>query len=673
MISIKINDVEFFVKSEISILEACKYLGITIPRFCYHETLSVAGNCRMCLVEIENIEKPVASCVTEIESGMSVWVNSANVKKARENVIEGLLINHPLDCPICDQSGECDLQDQTRFFGGDYTRFHYTKRGVEDKNCGPLIKTIMTRCIACTRCVRYGSEIAGLDFLGTLNRGSSTEIGSYVSKIFESEISGNVIDLCPVGALTAKPYAFKTRPWELRTDENLDITDSLGSNIYVNYKELEILRVLPKPNKSINQSIISDKTRFSYDSINNNRIKNLFEYNASLNKFEYSNWKKFFKEIDLLKNKNKTFEILINEEIDLEFLDFVKHLNFKYLNKIKIRVLNSTKSKTNIHLNHITDNIESVKDTKNFCLFVSINPKIESAVLNSRLRFKFQNEIFDFYSSGQTFNYNSKANFLNLTINNTLKIFEGKTFKISKLLAQTPSFLVLLGNNISTRFSNVNNLIFFIKKNFNSAKIVNVGNSCNTEGVAYLNFLNINSKISENVIACNLDDTLVLRKYLNPKTKNLIWLNTHGSKFALKAKFIVPSRGVFEQPEIYLNLEQRPQQTQKILVSSFENRSPLRILKSIFDIKNDYVRSSFMGFLSEILEKENKFELLNNKLLKTFPIFSKNRVDRSFISNYPLKSNLEDFYCSNRLTKNSLVMLKCSQALRKNTNNFKYL
>ena len=277
MIKIKINNSEFFVKKNISVLEACKYVGITVPRFCYHETLSVAGNCRMCLVEIADgrTPKPVSSCTFPVAmEGMQVFTDTPLVKKARENVVEALLLNHPLDCPICDQGGECDLQDQTKTWGSDYSRFFFNKRGVEDKNCGPLIKTIMTRCIHCTRCVRFGTEIAGVDYMGTLNRGTSTEIGSYVSKMFNSEISGNVIDLCPVGALTSKPYAFKARPWELRSNESVDITDSTGSNTYVNFKETEVVRVLPKNNSEINESIISDKTRFSYDALKLKGYKN---------------------------------------------------------------------------------------------------------------------------------------------------------------------------------------------------------------------------------------------------------------------------------------------------------------------------------------------------------------------------------------------------------------
>jgi len=299
MIKIEINGLEFLVKSNLSVLEACKYVGITIPRFCYHETLSVAGNCRMCLVEIGNSPKPVASCALPILNNMKIFVDTPLVKKARENVLETLLLNHPLDCPICDQGGECDLQDQTKIFGSDYSRFFFNKRGVEDKYCGPLIKTIMTRCIHCTRCVRFGAEIAGVEYLGTLNRGSSTEISGYLSSFFNSEISGNVIDLCPVGALTSKPYAFKARPWELRTNESIDLTDSTGSNIYVNYKESEILRILPKVNSDINDSIISDKARFSYDAVKNQRLLKLFtKKDTNSSKFEIQNWNFILSKLD---------------------------------------------------------------------------------------------------------------------------------------------------------------------------------------------------------------------------------------------------------------------------------------------------------------------------------------------------------------------------------------
>ena len=272
MLKVTVDGVEVFVEKGSTVLQACEAVGVEIPRFCYHERLSIAGNCRMCLVEIEKTPKPVASCAMPIMNGMTIFTDTPLVKKAREAVLEFLLLNHPLDCPICDQGGECDLQDQALAFGSDRSRYFETKRGVEDKNCGPLIKTIMTRCIHCTRCVRFASEIAGVEDLGTTGRGRETEIGTYVEKTFESELSGNVIDLCPVGALTSKPYAFMARPWELRSTESIDVSDGVGSNIRIDSRGTEILRILPRFNEEINEEWISDKTRFSYDGLRIQRI-----------------------------------------------------------------------------------------------------------------------------------------------------------------------------------------------------------------------------------------------------------------------------------------------------------------------------------------------------------------------------------------------------------------
>jgi len=253
MINIYINNKKKEVNNNITILEACQNIGIELPRFCYHEQLSIAGNCRMCLVELENSPKPIASCAVTVMNNMKIFTNTILVRKAREGVIEFLLANHPLDCPICDQGGECDLQDQSLIFGGDRGRYFEYKRSVEDKNCGFLIKTLMTRCIHCTRCIRFLEEFTGIKNFGTLGRGSLTEVGTYVNNILKSEVSGNLIDLCPVGALTSKPYSFKTRSWELRRVESICILDSYASNICIDLRGNKILRILPKYNKFINE------------------------------------------------------------------------------------------------------------------------------------------------------------------------------------------------------------------------------------------------------------------------------------------------------------------------------------------------------------------------------------------------------------------------------------
>ncbi|KAH9639610.1 hypothetical protein HF086_010017 [Spodoptera exigua] len=271
-----IDDKPVQVEPGTTILQAAALVGVEIPRFCYHERLAVAGNCRMCLVEIEKSPKPAAACAMPVMKGMRVKTNSDLTKKAREGVMEFLLVNHPLDCPICDQGGECDLQDQSMAFGSDRSRFtdiHFSgKRAVEDKDVGPLIKTIMTRCIHCTRCIRFASEVAGVDDFGTTGRGSDMQVGTYVEKMFLSELSGNIIDLCPVGALTSKPYSFAARPWETRRIDSVDVLDPLGSNIVVATRTNEVLRILPRTNEEINEEWLSDKSRFACDGLKRQRL-----------------------------------------------------------------------------------------------------------------------------------------------------------------------------------------------------------------------------------------------------------------------------------------------------------------------------------------------------------------------------------------------------------------
>ncbi|MDE0114864.1 MAG: NADH-quinone oxidoreductase subunit NuoG, partial [Albidovulum sp.] len=273
------------VDSGFTLLQACEQAGVEIPRFCYHERLSIAGNCRMCLVEIVGgPPKPTASCAFQVRdlrpgrdgSPPQVRTNSPMVKKAREGVMEFLLINHPLDCPICDQGGECDLQDQAMAYGIDFSRYREPKRAVEDLDLGPLVETHMTRCISCTRCVRFTTEVAGIDQMGQTGRGENAEITSYLNSTLNSNLQGNIIDLCPVGALTSKPYAFTARPWELSKTETIDAMDALGSNIRVDAKGSSIMRILPRNHDGVNEEWISDKTRFVWDGLRNQRLDRPF-------------------------------------------------------------------------------------------------------------------------------------------------------------------------------------------------------------------------------------------------------------------------------------------------------------------------------------------------------------------------------------------------------------
>jgi NADH-quinone oxidoreductase subunit G len=268
----KIDGIEIEVPAGITVLQACELAGVEIPRFCYHERLSIAGNCRMCLVEQERAPKPIASCAMPVMDNMVIHTNTPTVQKARKGVMEFLLINHPLDCPICDQGGECDLQDQAMAYGFDRSRYHENKRAVPDKELGPLVKTSMNRCIHCTRCIRFATEVAGVEELGATGRGESMEVTTYVEHALSTELAGNLVDLCPVGALTSKPYAFEARPWELSKTESIDVLDGLGSNIRVDARGAQVMRVLPRLNDDVNEEWISDKTRHAIDGLRHQRL-----------------------------------------------------------------------------------------------------------------------------------------------------------------------------------------------------------------------------------------------------------------------------------------------------------------------------------------------------------------------------------------------------------------
>lgn len=293
MAKVTVDGIEVEVANGSTVLQAAEAAGVEIPRFCYHERLSVAGNCRMCLVEIEKMPpRPQASCALPVADGMVVHTDTEMVRKARRGVMEFLLINHPLDCPICDQGGECDLQDEAVSYGRDHSRYDEAKRAVAQPDWGPLVKTTMTRCIHCTRCIRFTAEVAGVAELGATSRGESTQVGTYVQKALSSELSGNIIDLCPVGALTSKPYAFTARPWELRKTDSVDVLDAVGANIRVDARGAEVLRILPRMNDDVNEEWLGDKSRFAVDGLKRRRLDR--PWLRENGKLRAANWEEAF-------------------------------------------------------------------------------------------------------------------------------------------------------------------------------------------------------------------------------------------------------------------------------------------------------------------------------------------------------------------------------------------
>ena len=704
MVFLKLNGFEFTVKEDISVLEACKFVGIKIPRFCYHETLSIAGNCRMCLVrtvktdivlnnslidktvdldylktinakfnpeflkndiQVEEEEAKedifIISCLTPVESNMSIVSNDPIIKKIREEIIEFLLLNHPLDCPICDQGGECDLQDQTKAFGSNRTKFISNKVGVEDKNFGFFIKSVMTRCIHCTRCVRFSSEIAGVDFFGTLNRGGNTEIGLYSnSSFFNSEISGNVIDLCPVGALTSKPYTFKARPWELKSLETLDLTDGIGSNTYTHFSESEILRIIPKYNSEINNSIISDKARFIYDICNFEKLNSNIDTILKINK------------IKTLVKKEKIL-ILISEEINFECLNLLKKAENSYPN-IHIRYLNNKSyllEKSNVFLNEAVS-IKTIETSKSSIFMVATNPKIEASIINARIRALTFLDYFQVYSLGFKFESNLKDSFLNFNINEFIIFIEGKSKALSSLFISSYRPLFIINSSLSTRgfdflkiksfLNSVNPSLVFIKiETYNNSGITN-----------YINFKSLNTKDLQNynnILFLNCKESNIVKQVcFNYKNTNIFWLNPFSFSSTLKKVNTLISKNIYEETGTYFNLEFRPQISYKI----FKNKnkySLFDILIELFSFSN--VKYNYNSFISEFLQSAELFEE-NTYKPYLFNILKPVKKNNHFmlLKDFKLKPEVSDFFKGSFLTEKSKNMLNAARHFRIKNSNF---
>lgn len=665
MIHAQINNRPFFTFKEISILEACKFIGIKIPRFCYHENLSIAGNCRMCLVEVAKVAKPVASCAAFIEDNMIINTTSPMVLKARTNVLEVLLLNHPLDCPICDQGGECDLQDQAKLFGNSKGRQYFNKRGVEDKYFGPLIKTIMTRCIHCTRCVRFTTEICGTKFLGVLGRGNNAEIGNYTNKIMFTGILSNVVDLCPVGALTFKPSSFQTRSWEVKSLESIDLMDGLGSNIYINYKELDIIRVMPKKNIKINESWISDKARFGLT-------------NSFLNINSKVDVQSIFANISL----NKRILCLVNHEVNLELLNKLQQIAYLSKNSIKVKHFLIDSNKSNYYF---WSNYNKVQDislnnaSQNVYIFISSNLNIESTLLNTRIRANYLAKYNYIYSYGNFFKSTYPLFCLKLQIQNLVNIFSAKDYLITKLFLINQVF-IFYGKSLSNRIDS--KLIYFLKNKIPTLKEYKINTYCNTESINYLNISSYNNNDFKNydyIFNFFLEDTIFFRKKSLFYSNKMYWFNNFNSKISSYLNFIYLNDS--NKEGIFLSLEQRPQKAVK-LVNFFNFKDSFKYFINVF--KDYYLNNSF-----EIIRNKNYTSLNRVNILKVFfeilanvELFdkiTKNILDNNmivssklhlFYTNYPFKLIINDYFRTNLASKNSIVLLKCSKLNRKllNTN-----
>ena len=675
MLKLKINNIDTEVEEGLTVLQACEKAGVEIPKFCYHEKLSIAGNCRMCLVEIEKSPKPIASCAMPAADGMNIKTNTSFVEKARKGVMEFLLANHPLDCPVCDQGGECDLQDQSMFYGIDKSRYKENKRAVPEKNMGPLIKTQMTRCIHCTRCIRFATEIAGVPELGAIGRGENMEITTYLEKSMESELSANVIDLCPVGALTSKPYAFEARPWELKKTETIDVMDAVGSNIRVDTYGWEVKRILPRINEDINEEWISDKTRYACDGLLNQRLDTPFiKYKNG--KLDKTSWKEVY---NIIKEKIKSTESakicgftgdLINMETLYMFKEFFnKSLNSKNLESRSNHAYLNPEKRENYLFNSSIKGIEE----SDFIFLIGTNPRFEATILNARIRksyLKNKTEIISLNNIGDlTYPYTKLEGNID-----TIKEIINDQHAVSAKIKEAKKPIIIFGQSaLEFKFGKYifESIKFYLIKN---KKISDDWNSLNTisENASTVGSLDLGiykTKNGSNEVLSDLENHkyeivyLLGQDSLKFKKQNefIIYQGSHGDKGAEIADVILPGPAYTEQNGYFTNLEGKLQKAYKASYPPGEAKEDWLIInelskiisnKKLFNDKSE-LDSSMLNYLNLFKEKNSskKYSELTNLSFENEKMIIKDH----------------DYYYSNPIARASKTMSNC----RNEKNNFK--
>ena len=665
MLKLKVNDIDVEVEEGLTVLQACEKAGVEIPRFCYHEKLSIAGNCRMCLVEMEKSPKPIASCAMPAAEGMNIKTNTSLVEKARKGVMEFLLANHPLDCPVCDQGGECDLQDQSMFYGVDKSRFKENKRAVPEKNMGPLIKTQMTRCIHCTRCVRFATEVAGVPELGAIGRGEDMQITTYLEQSMQSELSANVVDLCPVGALTSKPYVFEARPWELKKTETIDVMDAIGSNIRVDTYDWEVKRVLPIINEDINEEWISDKTRYACDGLLHQRLDTPYiKYNG---KFEKASWQEVYKIIkSKLENTSKEkvsgfVGDLTNMETAYIFKEFFDRTveTDNYESRSDNRYINTTKRENYL----FNSSINGIEDA-DLILLLGANPRYEATILNARIRKSYLNnntKIVSLNDCGDlTYPYESLDG-----QTKTIKEIIDDAHILSKEIENAKKPMIIIGESL-LRLENAkylfDNLKDFLNKKNKFSEDWNPLNilSCDaaTVGNFDLGVLNNKTNLIEDLKSNKFEIVFLIgQDNLNFDKKNefVIYQGSHGDKGAECADIILPGSAYTEQDGYYTNLEGKIQKAFKASYPPGDAKEDWQIINELAEFMNnrklfndkEELDSSMLNYLK--LQSEKQTEQNNNN-------------SNSDFNNENLKIEIKDYYFSNVVAKSSKTMIECNNA-----------
>jgi len=673
MIKLTINDIEVEVEQGTTVFRACTKLGIEIPHFCFHERLKIAGNCRMCLVDMEKFPKPIASCAMPASEGMVIRTNTENVKKAREGVMEFLLINHPLDCPICDQGGECDLQDQAFKYGKGTNRFSENKRAITDKYMGPLIKTQMTRCIQCTRCIRFATDIAGVQELGAIYRGENMEVTSYLDRSLDSELSGNIIDVCPVGALNSKPYSFKARGWELTKTPSIDIHDAQGCNIWIHTRASEVMRILPKVNDEINEEWISDKARFAYDGLKYQRLDS--PYIRQNGKLVEASWQDA---IELVSNKlNSTAGSQMAAIAGLLACTESMFLLKTLLQKMGCNNFDNNQLNYKIDLtgrkNYLFNTKISDLHKADLCLIIGANIRQIAPVLNARLGVLQREGQLKISRIGNISDQTYHINDLGVQPSIIKAIIKGE-HEFARQLEQAKNPMIIVGDGVYSRadgfaiLSLIHELVDkykIMREDWNGFNILHnhasmvggldIGFSPHDGGYNTEEIMQKSQSGDINFIYLLGSDEIDMSKI---KSSFIVYQGHHGDNAANLADVIFPASAYTEKEAIYVNFEGRPQSTKIAMNPLGQAKEDWVIIKNLAD--NLGVDLGINSLID-----------IRNKLATEFPIFTNlDKIADSDFVKFTSKDNLlEDdiitkpinYYMTDSISRISATMAKCAE------------
>jgi NADH-quinone oxidoreductase subunit G len=677
MTKIIVDDKEIEVPPEYTLLQACEAAGAEIPRFCFHERLSIAGNCRMCLIEVVGIPKPQASCAMGVKdlppnkdgSPKVLRTNSPMVKKAREGVMEFLLINHPLDCPICDQGGECDLQDQAMAYGVDSSRFAENKRAVEDKYIGPLVKTIMTRCIHCTRCIRFTTEVAGVAELGAIGRGEDMEITTYLEQAMTSELQGNVVDLCPVGALTSKPYAFAARPWELGKTQSIDVMDAVGSAIRIDTRGREVMRVLPRSNDDVNEEWISDKTRHVVDGLRTQRLDQ--PYIRVDGKLKAASWQEAFAAIAVKVRATSGNKVgaIVGDLAGVEEMFALKSLIASLGSaNIDARQDGSAFDPKWGRASYLFNATIAGIDKADALLIIGSNPRREAPVLNARIRKRWRAGPFPIGVIGEKADLSYQYEYLGAGAE-TLAGVAGSKFGEALKAAKNP--LVIVGAGVFARKDGaaVASLAAKLAGDIGATKGGWNGFSVLHSAASRVGALDLGlvpgagGQTAAQMAEGGVDLLFLLGADEIDVAPGpfVVYIGTHGDRGAHRADVILPGAAYPEKSATYVNTEGRVQLANRAAFPPGDAREDWAILRALSDVLGHKLPFDSLSELRKALYAAHPH------MMRLDQIAAGDSGDVGKLAKLggnadkaALKSSVTDFYFTNPIARASATMAECS-------------